>query len=227
MCRQEIQKTCKMLGDRCWRSQRPELAHDSRKTSPARSARSMRAPAQPRLPRRRLAKAAATTRAADRATRRRRDIRPRQARGRAQERHRCRRCASEWTANEVWRSQQRDSRPAREVRADARQHQIQCGGVRLRRERQRVERLAGDTGRAHHFARDVDVGQRTTNDERRAARARCVHRFAPLISRDAQSWRLPPRDRVRAGFVRRRTSAAPGRATALPRRRTSSMPGNT
>jgi hypothetical protein len=66
------------------------------------------------------------------------------------------------------RAQQRHQRRTREVRAHRLEYEVQRRGIRLGRERQRVEGLEGHTRVREHVARQVKVWQRAADDERRA-----------------------------------------------------------
>jgi hypothetical protein len=60
---------------------------------------------------------------------------------------------------EMRRAEQRDDRLAREVRRNELEHEVERGGVRLRRQRQRVKRLVGNAGICEHVTRQIDIRQ--------------------------------------------------------------------
>ena len=71
-------------------------------------------------------------------------------------------------AREVRRSKQRDGRHAREVRADEGEQHVERGGIRLRRERQRVEHLRRHAGGAEDIPRQVYIRKTLADHERHA-----------------------------------------------------------
>ena len=60
------------------------------------------------------------------------------------------------------------------------EHEVEGGDCRFGGERERVERLVGDAGRAEDFGGKVEIRQRRLEDHRRAARR---HRFAARFIR--------------------------------------------
>ena len=75
---------------------------------------------------------------------------------------------------EVWRSEQRDGRHARKIRADEGEQDVERGGIWLRRQRQRVEHLGRNTGGAEDISRKIDIRETLTHHERHAIEHRGI-----------------------------------------------------
>ena len=105
------------------------------------------------------------------------------------------------------RAEQLHQRAASEVRRDRAEHQVDRRGKRLRRERQRVERLVRHLRVAEHLPRQVQVRQRPLEHDRRPAQRRRAPRVFSArtnsrqllfaIAADERARHLGARRRVR------------------------------
>jgi hypothetical protein len=75
---------------------------------------------------------------------------------------------------EVRRPEQRHNGLAREVGRDELEHQIERRGIRLCRQRQRIERLVGNTRVGKHVAREIDIRQRALEHHRAPIEIGCA-----------------------------------------------------
>ena len=93
------------------------------------------------------------------------------------------------------RSQQRDRGLARAAGARERQHEIEQRRIRLRAERQRVERLIRHARVGEHLLREIEIRQRALKHDRGRTRTRGAVAARSRAGCHARRRAAPPRDR--------------------------------